>query len=191
MCAEDSAKDRKKMRKRDTDEDAITSGMLVEILEESIRTIWRFIRADKDASNVTVKGVKENQTELQDPADSELLAEVRAELQKVIKFINIVGCFVCGVLMEVVGMMLQKEKRLREILRSGSCILKKLKKQKEEGTEQYLYFFSQVDMKLVWRVVNMSRITTDQLAWCRNKLTKIHFVDRTLHVEPTFLLFPT
>ncbi|KAK4272000.1 hypothetical protein QN277_020611 [Acacia crassicarpa] len=166
VIREDSAKDKKKMRKRDTDEDAITSGMLVEILEESIRTIWRFIRADKDASNMTLKGVKENQTELQDPADSELVAEVRAELQK-------------------------KGKRLREILRSGSCILKKLKKQKEEGTEQYLYFFSQVDMKLVWRVVNMSRITTDQLAWCRNKLTKIHFVNRTLHVEPTFLLFPT
>lgn len=77
-------KDKKKMRKRESDENVITSGMLVEILEESIRTIWRFIRADKDACNMTLKGVRENQTELQDPADSELLAEIRAELQKVI-----------------------------------------------------------------------------------------------------------
>ncbi|XP_028780541.1 uncharacterized protein LOC114736826 isoform X2 [Neltuma alba] len=166
VIREDNAKDKKKIRKRDSDDDAITSGMLVEILEESIRTIWRFIRADKDACNLALRGAKENQTELQDPADAELLAQVRAELQK-------------------------KEKRLREILRGGSCILKKLQKQKEEETDQYLYFFSQVDMKLVWRVVNMSRITTDQLAWCRNKLTKINFVNRTLHVQPTFLLFPT
>ncbi|XP_054800064.1 uncharacterized protein LOC129304437 isoform X2 [Prosopis cineraria] len=166
VIREDNTKDKKKTRKRDSDNDAITSDMLVEILEESIRTIWRFIRADKDACNLTLKGVKENQTELQDPADSELLAQVRAGLQK-------------------------KEKRLREILRSGSCILKKFQKRKEEGTDQYLYFFSQVDMKLVWRVLNMSRITTDQLAWCSNKLNKINFVHRTLHVEPTFLLFPS
>ena len=86
---------------------------------------------------------------------------------------------------------LQKEKRLRDLLRSGSCILKKFKKHHEDGADQVLYFFSQVDMKLVWRVLNMSRITTDQLAWCRSKLNKISFVNRRIHVEPSFLLFPS
>ena len=58
--------------------------MLVEILEESIRTIWRFIRADKDASCLTLKGARETtQVELQDPADSQLLVEIRTDLQKV------------------------------------------------------------------------------------------------------------
>ncbi|KAL2570667.1 hypothetical protein GLYMA_18G259000v4 [Glycine max] len=167
VIREDNAKDKRKFRKREADKDAITSDMLVEILEESIRTIWRFIRADKDASSLALKGQRENQVELQDPSDSQILVEIRTDLQK-------------------------KEKRLRELLRSGSCILKKFQKHHhEDGADQVLYFFSQVDMKLVWRVLNMSRITTDQLAWCRSKLNKINFVNRRIHVEPSFLLFPS
>lgn len=166
VIREDNAKDKRKFRKREGDKDAITSDMLVEILEESIRTIWRFIRADKDASSLALKSLRENQVELQDPSDSGLLVEIQTDLQK-------------------------KEKRLRELLRSGSCILKKFKKHDEDGTDQVLYFFSQVDMKLVWRVLNMSRITTDQLAWCRSKLNKIKFVNRRIHVEPSFILFPS
>ncbi|KAK7340530.1 hypothetical protein VNO77_21236 [Canavalia gladiata] len=165
VIREDNAKDKRKFRKREADKDAITSDMLVEILEESIRTIWRFIRADKDASSLALKGIRETQVKLQDPADSELLVEIRTDLQK-------------------------KDKRLRDLLRSGSCILKRFQKHHEDGTDQVLYFFSQVDMKLVWRVMNMSRITTDQLAWCRSKLNKINFVNRRIHVEPSFLLFP-
>lgn len=83
MGAEDKGKDRKKFRKREVDNYAITSDMLVEILEESIRTIWRFIRADKDASNLTNKSLKEHQVELQDPVDSQILVEIRMDLQKV------------------------------------------------------------------------------------------------------------
>ncbi|CAL5191215.1 unnamed protein product [Lathyrus oleraceus] len=166
VIREDKGKDKKKLRKKEVDNDAITSDMLVEILEESIRTIWRFIRGDKDASNLTIKSLKEHHVELQDPADSQLLVEILTDLQK-------------------------KEKRLREILRSGSCILKKFKKHNEEETDPVLYFFSQVDMKLVWRVLNMSRITTDQLGWCRSKLNNINFVNKRIHVESSFLLFPT
>ncbi|KAG5008089.1 hypothetical protein JHK85_026631 [Glycine max] len=156
VIREDNAKDKRKLRKREAEKDAITSDMLVEILEESIRTIWHFIRADKDASSLALKGLRENQVELQDPSDSQLLVEIRMDLQK-------------------------KEKRLRELLRSGNCILKKFQKHyHEDGADQVLYFFSQVDMRLVWRVLNMSRITTDQLAWCRSKLNKINFVSLPL-----------
>ncbi|XP_057753302.1 uncharacterized protein LOC130972970 isoform X1 [Arachis stenosperma] len=174
---DNSSKDKKKQRQKggdvvaaDDESIIITSDMLVEILEESIRTIWRFIRADKDASSFTLKSARETHQlmQLQDLSDSQLLLEILTDLQK-------------------------KEKRLKELLRSESCILKKLKKHDydEDGTDQVLYFFSQVDMKLVWRVLNMSRITTDQLAWCRSKLNKITFVNRRIHVEPTFLLFPS
>ncbi|KAK2359418.1 myb protein X [Trifolium repens] len=166
VIKEDKGKDRKKYRKREIDNDAITSDMLVEILEESIRTIWRFIRGDKDASNLKIKCLKEHHVELKDPADSQLLVEIQMDLQK-------------------------KEKKLIDILKSESCILKKFQKHNEDGTDPVLYFFSQVDMKLVWRVLNMSRITTDQLAWCRSKLNKINFVNRRIHVEPSFLLFPS
>ncbi|XP_062106655.1 uncharacterized protein LOC133817997 [Humulus lupulus] len=164
VIREDS-KERKRARRKGKDSDAITSDMILEILEESIRTIWRFIRADKYAQNLAPKhrrGVVE--VELQDPADSDLLVTVQTELQK-------------------------KEKKLKELLRSGHCILRKFQKHQDDGSD-HLYFFSQVDMRLVCRVLNMSRITTDQLVWCHNKLSKINFVKRKIHVEPSFLLFP-
>lgn len=63
---------------------AITSDVLVEIIEESIRIFWRFVRADKDCSSTNAKCRKwPPHVELQNPEDSELLMEVRANLQKV------------------------------------------------------------------------------------------------------------
>ncbi|KAM7268585.1 hypothetical protein ACFE04_010751 [Oxalis oulophora] len=156
---EDDTKNKRKTKKSD----AITSDMLVEIIEESIRLFWKFVKADKDSN--TPKSGKGRQLENLDPEDLELFADIQASLQK-------------------------KEKRLKEILRSGNCILRKFQKREEEGLDQVLYFFSQVDMKLVARVLNMSTITRDQLSWCNNKLSKISFVDRKLHVEPSFSLFP-
>lgn len=163
VIREDS-KERKKARRRDGESDAITSDMILEILEESIRTIWRFIRTDKYTHNLLPKSRRVMEIELQDPADSELLVKVQTELQT-------------------------KDKRLKDLSRSGSCILRKLRKHQEDGSD-HLHFFSQVDMRLVSRVLNMSRITTDQLVWCHNKLSRINFVKRKIHVEPSFLLFP-
>ncbi|XP_021673176.2 uncharacterized protein LOC110659520 isoform X3 [Hevea brasiliensis] len=161
---EDGLKDKMARRKVKVD-DAITSDKLVEIMEESIRIFWQFIRADKDAHNVILKCRRGTQIEPLEPTELQLLTEVRASLQK-------------------------KEKKLKDILRSGNCILRKFQKHQEDSSEQVLYFFSQVDMKLVSRVLNMSKITTDQLIWCGNKLDKINFVSRRIHVEPSFLLFP-
>ncbi|KAM7267638.1 hypothetical protein ACFE04_009804 [Oxalis oulophora] len=119
-------------RKNVTAENAISSDMLVEIMEESIRVFWRFVRADKDAEIVNRWGTRKGQVE---PANSELLAEVQASLQK-------------------------KEKKVKDMLRSGKCIIRKFQSKEEDGNEQQvLYFFSQVDMK-------------------------------KLHVEPSFSLFP-
>ncbi|KAE9621291.1 hypothetical protein Lal_00023637 [Lupinus albus] len=166
VIREDKSNDKKECRKGEEDKDAITSDILVEILEESIRTIWLFIKADKDTHRLSPKGLSETQVKLQDPADFELLVEIQKDLQK-------------------------KEKRLRDILRSGSCILKKFKKCHEDEMDQVLCFFSQVDIKLVWRVLEMSRITTDQLTWCHSKLNKINFVNERIHVEQSLLFFPS
>ncbi|KAJ4823936.1 hypothetical protein Tsubulata_009772 [Turnera subulata] len=166
VIREDSKKDKKARRKAE-DDGVITSDMLVEIMEESIRVFWRFVRADKYAHTMMQKGRKGTQIEPQDPTELELLTEVRTNL-------------------------LKKEKRLKEILRGGNCILRKFQKQQEDNSDHVLHFFSQVDMKLVVRVLNMSKITTDQLIWCHNKLSRINFVSRKIHVEvePSFLLFP-
>lgn len=61
--------------------------MLLEILEESIRTIWRFIRADKYAHTAVFKCQRGTEAELQDPADSNLLMEIQTNLQKVRHFV--------------------------------------------------------------------------------------------------------
>ncbi|XP_038905369.1 uncharacterized protein LOC120091420 [Benincasa hispida] len=171
VIREDKKGDRRKARRGKLEDgyEAITSDMVVEMLQESIRVIWQFIRADKDChhhSNGSLKRPKKLQVELQDPADEQLLTHIQTDLQK-------------------------KEKKLKEIMRSGHCILKKLQKNEEnEETGGALCFFSEVDMKLVGRVLKMSRITTDQLIWCRNKLGRISFSNRKLHVEPSFFLFP-
>lgn len=87
-------------------------------------------------------------------------------------------------------LLMQKEKRLKDLLRTGNCIVKKFKKPKEDRSDQNL-FFSQVDMRLVARVLRMPRITGDQLQWCKAKLDKIMLVDnRRIHREASFLLFP-
>ncbi|OWM69747.1 uncharacterized protein LOC116196671 [Punica granatum] len=170
VIREDNLKARKKSRLEGKSEFGVSSDVLVEILEESIRIFWRFIRADKDANSLLHKDRKADQPELQDPADSELFSVVQTTLQK-------------------------KEKKLKEVLKGGNCILRKLKRHhrdEEDGSssDQVLAFFSQVDMKLVRRVLSMSRLSADQLAWCNGKLSSINFVHRRIHVEPSFLLFP-
>ncbi|KAF5207529.1 putative zinc finger FYVE domain protein [Thalictrum thalictroides] len=145
--------------------DAITCSMLLEILEESMRIFWKFVRADKHDGNVILKGLSGPQVKLIDAVDTDLLVDVQRNLQK-------------------------KEKKLKDILRSGNCIVKRFQKHHKEQSDDQLLLFSQVDLKLVSRVLKMSRITTDQLAWCHTKLSKISFVQRKIHVEPSFLLFP-
>ncbi|KAI4320426.1 hypothetical protein MLD38_033909 [Melastoma candidum] len=166
VIKEDSSKDRRRAGLKGKDEYVASSDELVEILEESIRMFWRFVRADKDSSHAFPKGRRGIKPQLQNPKDSELLAEVQTTLEK-------------------------KEKKLKEILKGGNCILRKFQKQRDDhSSDHVLYFFSQVDMKLVRRVLNMSRLTTDQISWCSGKLSRIVFVRRKIHVEPSFSLFP-
>ncbi|GER50490.1 hypothetical protein STAS_27798, partial [Striga asiatica] len=137
--------DKRKVRTKATGEYFITTEMLVEMVEESIRIFWRFVRADKDCSIASLNNSHKRTPELSSPED----------------------------------------------LESENCILRKFRQCREDESEdQVLYFFSQVDMKLVCRVLNMSKITREQLIWCRNKLNRISFVNRRIHVEPAFLLFP-
>ncbi|XP_019185810.1 PREDICTED: uncharacterized protein LOC109180598 isoform X2 [Ipomoea nil] len=164
VIREDNLKDRKKAMKFEKGDFAITSDILVEILEECIRIFWRFVKADND-STVPVKGVH---PEIENADDLELLMEVRRSLQK-------------------------KERKLRDTLRSENCVLRRFRRCRDDDdddSDHVLHFFSQVDMKLVSRVLNMSRLTTEQLVWCHNKLSRIRFVNRRIHVDPSFLLFP-
>ncbi|KAL0461630.1 UNVERIFIED_CONTAM: hypothetical protein Slati_0050600 [Sesamum latifolium] len=164
VIREDNVKDKKKAWKQDGDEYIITSDMLVDIVEESIQTFWRFVRSDKDTTALAINVHKKN-SQLHNPQDLKLLLEIRKVLQK-------------------------KERKLKDVVRSESCILRKFQRSREDDWDQLLYFFAQVDVKLVCRVLNMSKITRDQLVWCSNKLSRISFVNRKIYVEPAFSLFP-
>ncbi|CAH8277557.1 unnamed protein product [Arabidopsis lyrata] len=174
VIREDGNKDKKNGRRKDyegNDDGAIKSDQLVEIMEETIRLFWRFVRCDKLTSSIhDQKSRTKSQIEPdheEDSEDLEMFAEVKSQLQN-------------------------KEKRLKDVLKSERCIIRRFQKHKEEESaeDQVLHFFSQVDMKLVTRVLNMSKLTRDHLVWCHNKLTKINFVNRRLHLDPSFCLFP-
>ncbi|XP_047337224.1 uncharacterized protein LOC124940732 [Impatiens glandulifera] len=158
-----------KRRKGELSSVMVSSDMLVEIIEECIRIFWRFLRADKDSCcwgrmRLTCIDVPNCRV------DSGLLMEIRNDVWK-----------------------------LKNKLRRENCILRKLRMvgrrgdyddEDEEEDEGSVYFFSKVEVRLVVRVLKMSGLTMEQLAWCRTKLNNISFSHRTVHLGPSFLLFP-
>lgn len=79
-------KDKKMMRREE--EDAVTSVKLEEMIKESMRVFWEFIRADKDDTNANVlfKVSHQSKKHLKDPAISDLLIHTRTHLHKVFAF---------------------------------------------------------------------------------------------------------
>ncbi|XP_030550603.1 uncharacterized protein LOC115755372 [Rhodamnia argentea] len=154
---EDSSRDNKG---KAAEEDAVSIETLVEIIEESMRVFWDFIRADRYEPD---GGLKQSQLDQQDSADSVLMTALRTLLQK-------------------------KERRLKDIVRSGNCIVKRFQKPRDRLDPSIL--FAQVELRLVSRVLSMRRVARDQLAWCGDKLDRIDIISRKIYVEPSFLLFP-
>lgn len=153
-------------RAKEEDCASVTSSsvMLKEIMEESMQVFWEFHRRDRDETSSSSKAPQQRQVAPQDPLDLRLLMNVRGDFDK-------------------------KEKRLKEMIRSKSCIVKKLQKQQRTPLTHAM-FIAQVDLKLVSRVLNMSKLSTDHLVWCHEKLENIKFGGRKLEVEPSILLFP-
>lgn len=83
--AEDISNDGKKGKGNQRGDYTITTDMLAEILEESIRLFWRFIRADKQCSLAKARRQKEIVVDLQEKAASEILVELQKDLQKVVQ----------------------------------------------------------------------------------------------------------
>ncbi|GJW59286.1 putative ribosomal protein L34Ae, partial [Tanacetum coccineum] len=161
---DDSLKE-KKARKED-DGDAVSISTMAKTIKESMTVFWDFLYTDKDTTNLFLTIILQgSKAHLQDPADSELFMDIKAIHQK-------------------------KEKRLKDMLRTGNCIVKKFQKQQETVLDQHM-FVSQVELRLVSRVLSLPRLTRDQLLWCQSKLNNIKFIDRKIQVEDSlFLLFP-
>ncbi|XP_031122799.1 uncharacterized protein LOC116025632 isoform X1 [Ipomoea triloba] len=143
--------------------DRISLVKLSEIIKKTMHTFWEFLHADKDEAGLSVK-VHSSHV---DPADSELLLDVTTTHQK-------------------------KERKLKEIQRSGNCIVKKFQKQQEgRVNENQAVFISRVELRLVAKVLGLPRLTRDHLVWCKKKLNNINIVGRKVSVEPSCLLFPS
>ncbi|XP_071715815.1 uncharacterized protein [Rutidosis leptorrhynchoides] len=147
-------------------EDAVSTSTMAKMIQESMTVFWEFLHTDKDTTNLFLTIILQgSKAHLQDPADSDLFMEVKTIHQK-------------------------KDKRLKDLLRTGNCIVRKFQKQQETILDQHM-FVSQVELRLVSRVLSLPRLTRDQLIWCQNKLNNIKFMDRKIQVEDSlFLLFP-
>ncbi|KAK4479807.1 hypothetical protein RD792_015345 [Penstemon davidsonii] len=130
----DCLKDKKERRE---EKDAISLDSLVEIVRESMLILKEFLRADKSATNVVLKGILGTKIDRQDTANSELLVNIITTLQK-------------------------KDRKIREQMRSRNCIVKKLQKQEECRLEREP-FTSQVELRLVSRVLALSSYSPQHL----------------------------
>jgi len=75
--------------KGDEEEDAaIASGRLAEIIKESMRVFWEFVRADKDYGNVIFKASQHHRVDLKDPMIPGLMVDIKAQLQKVCSLVT-------------------------------------------------------------------------------------------------------
>ncbi|GLJ50207.1 hypothetical protein SUGI_1068580 [Cryptomeria japonica] len=149
-----------------TGESMVTATQLVSMMEGCIVLFSEFVKADKMRSTMPsqllLNFLCANQV-LENPNDSTLLHSIRKHLHS-------------------------KELQVKELQRRGRCIIKRLDPTTGEGLE---ILMALVDIKLVSRVLKMSRITTDQLQWCQKKLNKLSVTHRkVLHREPSTVLFP-
>lgn len=88
---------------------------------------------------------------------------------------------------------MQKEKKLKEILRSQSCIVKKFKKNESKSSSVRVkdeLLIAQIELRVVSRVMTMSKLTTEKLIWCQEKIDRMSFNGRKIHMEPSFSLLP-
>ncbi|CAO2829589.1 unnamed protein product [Amaranthus hypochondriacus] len=159
-------KDDPKSEWKKNGENGISLKMLKEVIGESICLYTEFVHADKEeVSTFSVMDICRVQVILQDPSDAELLAEIRSTLHK-------------------------KEKKLRDLVRSGNCLVRKFQKHQDQKLISHEMLVAQVELGLVSRVLRMKKLSTDQLLWCHKKLNKIDIVNRKIYLDYSFLLFP-
>ncbi|XP_059316764.1 uncharacterized protein LOC132067516 isoform X2 [Lycium ferocissimum] len=143
------------------EKDIISIVKLAEIIKETMQVFWEFLRADKHEVNLALKGVQGTQM---DNAEIELFMNVKLDFQK-------------------------KERKLKDIQRSGNCIVKKFQKQ-QQGRLSHSAFASLVELKLISRVLSLPRLRRDYLLWCQKKISNINVAGRKVSMEQSFSLFP-
>ncbi|XP_051149388.1 uncharacterized protein LOC127264070 [Andrographis paniculata] len=134
----------------------------LEMLMEMIRESILIFREFLFADKLS-SSIQEVRTCLHDSSDSMLFANVIASLHK-------------------------KARKSKECARRQKCVVKKSKKKEEDDDEGRA---CEVELRLVSRVLRLSKLSRDQLVWCQKKLDNINFLGRKPRVDQSFLLFPS
>ncbi|KAI3817390.1 hypothetical protein L1987_11180 [Smallanthus sonchifolius] len=118
---DDNLKEKKARKKEDGD--AVSISRMTKMIKESMMVFWEFLHTDKDTTNLFLTIILQgSKAHLQDLADSDLFMEIKTIHQK-------------------------KERRLKDMLRTGNCIVRKFQKQEETILDQHM-FVSQVELRL-------------------------------------------
>uniref|UniRef100_A0A9I9DQ91 Ribosomal protein L34Ae n=1 Tax=Cucumis melo TaxID=3656 RepID=A0A9I9DQ91_CUCME len=151
----------------DNKENAVTIDRLINILQESIRILWQFIRKDKLVHiSTNLKCHLEAKQEFTSPSHFDIQTQLLLDLQK-------------------------KKRKLKKIVKRKKWMLKNCKEELEEDEpiDDELCFLTMVDLKLVSRMLNMKKITRKQLSWCHHKLSCITFPNGNIKIHPSSFLF--
>lgn len=145
---------------------SVTAPQLAGMVEGAVVTFWNFLKADKEKTSKTLD-VLWRQPKPMDSTDLALVKAIKTCLNK-------------------------KEARLQELKRRRKCVRQKLRSDislsKEEATEILLGF---IDIKIISRVLKMSRISKDHLRWCEEKLNKLVVSNGKLHRDYSPVFFPS
>lgn len=144
----------------------VTASQLVGIVEGAIMTFWDFLKADREKISKKLDMLWRRPKQM-DSTDLALLKVIKSCLNK-------------------------KEARLQELKRRRKCVRQKMRSDislsKEEATEILLGF---IDIKIISRVLKMSRISKDHLRWCEEKLNKLAVSKGKLHRDYSPVFFPS
>ncbi|PSS35140.1 Protein of unknown function DUF1666 protein [Actinidia chinensis var. chinensis] len=133
-------------------------------IEKCIKAFWLYVQTDQKKPQWKFKSFLWPYPPVEDPRDLQLLADLTKTLQK--------------------------ELWLKDLRGKKRCWLKRVINPIEESQKKEL-LFTMIDMKLVSRVLKMSKISTSQLKWCQHKLDNIEFKEgKVLRAYPCSL-FPS
>ncbi|XP_074276774.1 uncharacterized protein LOC141600435 [Silene latifolia] len=138
----------------------VTSASFLSILQDSIRTFMKFLKADRKTHCEVVTGLfKRRQKRSVDPA---VLHVVKNHCKK-------------------------KKMKLKEVERKSSILFRKKKIEREEEME---ILMASIDIEVVSRVLRMTLLTQQQLKWCEDKMDKVRVFERKLQRDSSPLFFP-
>ncbi|PWA42562.1 hypothetical protein CTI12_AA543480 [Artemisia annua] len=139
----------------------ISSESFLVIMDESIKTFMNFLRADKESH---FHKFTAHFFPIKNPRTS-----VDPTHILLLKKINH-----------------KKKLKLKDLQRSRKCFLKR----KSKHVNEMEVLMSQIDLKIVSRVLRTSDLNEEQMHWCEDKMTKVKVYDGKLQRDSSPLFFP-